>query len=242
MGELHLEILVDRMFREFNLNANVGKPQIAYKETITKIVKGEGKFIKQAGGRGLYGHVILLLEPLPRGEGFIFENRVGEEVIPKEYIPIIRDSVSETRATGVLMGYPIIDIKVSLIDGSYHEVDSTDLAYKIAGSLAFRDAAKDSGMILLEPVMDIEILIPEEYLGDVIANINSKRGKIDTMESQRIGGRIIKSKIALSEMFGYTTQLRSMTQGRGTYSMHFNNYEEVPQQISQKILARVYGK
>ncbi|MGA1823902.1 MAG: elongation factor G [bacterium] len=241
MGELHLEILVDRMFREYKVNANVGKPQVAYKETISCSAKGEGKFIKQTGGRGQYGHVIISIEPLERGGGFRFENRITGDVIPKEFIPTIENALMEAMDTGILIGYPIVDLKASLIDGSFHEVDSSDLAFKIATSMAFRDAAKKAQMILLEPNMNIEILIPEEYLGDIIADINSRRGKIESMEQKRLG-RVIKSKIPLSEMFGYSTQLRSMTQGRGTYSIEFSLYEEVPQQISQKILAKVYGK
>jgi len=237
MGELHLEIIVDRLRREFNVDCNVGKPQVAYKETITKPVKIEGKFIRQSGGRGQYGHVWLEMEPAPRGEGYTFENRIVGGVIPKEYIPAVDAGVQEAMQNGVLGGYPVIDVKVALVDGSYHEVDSSDMAFKIAGSIAFKEGMKKANPVLLEPIMKVEVVIPEEYMGDIIGDINSRRGRVEGMEA-RAGAQVIRAFVPLAEMFGYATDLRSKTQGRGTYTMQFHHYEEVPKNITDQILEK----
>lgn len=236
MGELHLEIIVDRLRREFNVECNVGKPQVAYKETITKPVRVEGKFIRQSGGRGQYGHVWLEMEPAPRGEGYIFENRIVGGVIPKEFIPAVDAGIQEAMQNGVLGGYPVIDVKVALVDGSYHEVDSSDMAFKIAGSIAFREGMKKADPVLLEPIMKVEVVVPEEYMGDVIGDLNARRGKVEGMET-RSGARVIRAFVPLAEMFGYATDLRSKTQGRGTYTMQFHHYEEVPKNIAEQILS-----
>ncbi|KHO63434.1 elongation factor G [Thermoanaerobacter sp. YS13] len=237
MGELHLEIIVDRLRREFNVDCNVGKPQVAYKETITKPVKIEGKFIRQSGGRGQYGHVWLEMEPAPRGEGYTFENRIVGGVIPKEYIPAVDAGVQEAMQNGVLGGYPVIDVKVALVDGSYHEVDSSDMAFKIAGSIAFKEGMKKANPVLLEPIMKVEVVVPEEYMGDIIGDINSRRGRVEGMEA-RAGAQVIRAFVPLAEMFGYATDLRSKTQGRGTYTMQFHHYEEVPKNITDQILEK----
>ncbi len=237
MGELHLEIIVDRLRREFNVDCNVGKPQVAYKETITKPVKIEGKFIRQSGGRGQYGHVWLEMEPAPRGEGYTFENRIVGGVIPKEYIPAVDAGVQEAMQNGVLGGYPVIDVKVALVDGSYHEVDSSDMAFKIAGSIAFKEGMKKANPVLLEPIMKVEVVVPEEYMGDIIGDINSRRGRVEGMEA-RAGAQVIRAFVPLAEMFGYATDLRSKTQGRGTYTMQFHHYEEVPKNIADQILEK----
>ncbi|MGB9779929.1 MAG: elongation factor G [Caldanaerobacter sp.] len=236
MGELHLEIIVDRLRREFNVECNVGKPQVAYKETITKPVRVEGKFIRQSGGRGQYGHVWLEMEPAPRGEGYIFENKIVGGVIPKEFIPAVDAGIQEAMQNGVLGGYPVIDVKVALVDGSYHEVDSSDMAFKIAGSIAFREGMKKADPVLLEPIMKVEVVVPEEYMGDVIGDLNARRGKVEGMET-RSGARVIRALVPLAEMFGYATDLRSKTQGRGTYTMQFHHYEEVPKNIAEQILS-----
>ena len=240
MGELHLEIITERMLREFKVQATVGKPQVAYKETIRKKSDGEAKFIRQTGGRGQYGHVKLSIEPAPQGSGVIFENNLVGGVIPKEFIPAIRDGIIQGMETGILAGYPMIDIKATLLDGSFHEVDSSDIAFKIAAVMAFQNAAKQAGAILLEPMMQVEIIVPEEYMGEVIGDVNARRGRIESLKSKS-GVQIIMSKIPLAEMFGYSTSLRSMSQGRGTFSMEFKEYNEVPNTISEQILARVYG-
>ena len=240
MGELHLEIIIERMLREFKVQANVGKPQVAYKETIRKKNVGEGKFIRQAGGRGQYGHVKLLIEPSPHGHGFVFENALVGGIIPKEYIPAIREGITQAMETGILAGYPMLDIKATLLDGSFHEVDSSDIAFKIAAVMAFQNAAKQSDAVLLEPMMQVEIIVPEEYMGEVIGDVNARRGRIENLSS-RSGVQIIMAKIPLAEMFGYSTSLRSMTQGRGTFTMEFREYNEVPNTISGQILARIYG-
>lgn len=237
MGELHLEIIVDRLRREFNVDCNVGKPQVAYKETITKPVKIEGKFIRQSGGRGQYGHVWLEMEPAPRGEGYTFENRIVGGVIPKEYIPAVDAGIQEAMQNGVLGGYPVIDVKVALVDGSYHEVDSSDMAFKIAGSIAFKEGMKKANPVLLEPIMKVEVVVPEEYMGDIIGDINSRRGRVEGMEA-RAGAQVIRAFVPLAEMFGYATDLRSKTQGRGTYTMQFHHYEEVPKNIADQILEK----
>jgi elongation factor G len=241
MGELHLEIIVDRLLREFKVSANVGKPQVAYKETIRTVSKAEGKFIKQTGGRGQYGHVFLEVEPLERGGGFQFVNAIVGGVIPKEYISAVEKGVREAADRGILAGYPVVDIKVKLYDGSYHEVDSSEMAFKIAGSLGFREAAKKANPVLLEPIMSLEVVTPEEFMGDVIGDINSRRGKVQNIE-RRGNAQVIKAQAPLSEMFGYATDLRSITQGRATYTMQFSHYEEVPKGVSEEIVAKVRGE
>ncbi len=237
MGELHLEIIVDRLKREFKVGVNVGKPQVAYKESIKSKVKQEGKFIRQTGGHGQYGHVWLEIEPLERGKGFEFVNAIVGGVIPKEFIPAVEAGVKEAMETGVIAGYPVVDVKVTLYDGSYHEVDSSEMAFKIAASMAFKEGAKRAKPYLLEPIMDVEVSVPEQYLGDVMGDINSRRGKIRSME-EKGKLKIIKAYIPLGEMFGYATVLRSITQGRGTYTMQFSHYDEVPKNIAEKIINR----
>jgi elongation factor G len=241
MGELHLEIIVDRMMREFNVAANVGKPQVAYKETIRTKANAEGKYIRQTGGRGQYGHVKITVEPSEVGAGFVFENAIVGGAIPKEFIKPIEHGIKEAMGTGVLAGYEVKDVKVTLYDGSYHEVDSSEMAFKIAGSMAFKDGCKKAHPVLLEPVMKVEVVVPEEYMGDVIGDLNSRRGRIEGMEG-RPGTQIIRSLVPLSSMFGYATDLRSRTQGRATYTMHFSHYEEVPKQIGEEIIARAQGR
>jgi elongation factor G len=241
MGELHLEIIVDRMMREFNVGANVGKPQVAYKETIRKKAEAEGKYIRQTGGRGQYGHVKITAEPSGAGAGFIFENDIVGGSVPREYIKPIEQGIREAMGTGVLAGYEVKDVKITLFDGSYHEVDSSEMAFKIAGSMAFKDACKKASPALLEPVMKVEVVLPEEYMGDVIGDLNSRRGRIEGMEA-RPGTQIIKSFVPLAMMFGYATDLRSRTQGRATYTMHFSHYEEVPKQIADEIIAKARGE
>jgi len=235
MGELHLEIIVDRLKREFKVDCNVGKPQVAYKETIRKPVDIEGKYIRQSGGRGQYGHVKLKIEPMKPGEGFEFVDKIVGGVIPKEYIPAVENGIKEAMERGIVAGYPVVDVKVTLYDGSYHEVDSSEMAFKIAGSQAFQAGAKKASPIILEPIMDVEVTVPEEYMGDVIGDINSRRGKVQGMDS-RANLQIIKTYVPLSEMFGYSTVLRSLTQGRATYSMQFSHYEPVPQNISEELI------
>lgn len=235
MGELHLEIMVDRMKREYGIEVNVGKPQVAYKETIRSKAVAEGKFIRQTGGRGQYGHAIIEIEPLERGKGFEFENAIVGGVIPKEFIPPVEEGVKEAMANGVLAGYPVVDVKVKLFDGSYHEVDSSEIAFKIAGSMAFKEAARKAGLVLLEPIMEVEVETPDEYVGDVIGDLNSRRGKIMGMENKGVI-TAIKAHVPLSEMFGYATNLRSLTQGRGTFIMKFSHYDEAPQSITEKVI------
>ena len=241
MGELHLEIIVDRMMREFNVGANVGKPQVAYKETIRKKADAEGKYIRQTGGRGQYGHVKITVEPSGAGAGFVFVNDIVGGAVPREYIKPIEQGIREALSNGVLAGYEVKDVKVTLYDGSYHEVDSSELAFKIAGSMAFKEACRKASPALLEPVMKVEVVLPEEYMGDVIGDLNSRRGRIEGMEA-RPGTQIIKSFVPLSQMFGYATDLRSRTQGRATYTMHFSHYEEVPKQIADEIIAKARGE
>jgi elongation factor G len=236
MGELHLDIIVDRLKREFKVEANVGKPQVAYKETIREAVKVEGKFIRQSGGRGQYGHVWLEMEPLEPGSGVEFESKIVGGVVPKEYIKPIEEGIREAAESGVLAGYPVIDFKATLVDGSYHEVDSSEMAFKIAGSMAFKEGCKKGKSVILEPIMKVEVTVPEEYMGDVIGDINSRRGRMEGMEA-RSGNQIIRGFIPLSEMFGYATDLRSKTQGRGTYSMEPSHYEEVPKSVLDQIVA-----
>ncbi|WP_372997846.1 elongation factor G [Lutispora sp.] len=237
MGELHLEVLVDRMLREYKVEANIGKPQVAYKETIKKKVQAEGKFVRQSGGKGQYGHVWLEIEPKEPGTGFEFVNKIVGGVIPKEYIPAVQAGVEEALQNGILGGYNVIDVKVTLYDGSYHEVDSSEMAFKIAGSMGFKEGMRKADPVLLEPVMRVEVTVPEEYMGDVIGDINSRRGRIEGMEA-RMGAQVVRGFVPLAEMFGYATDLRSKTQGRGVYTMEMSHFEEVPKNIAEKILAR----
>ncbi len=241
MGELHLEIIVERLKREFKVEANIGKPQVAYKETITKKVEQEGKFIRQSGGRGQFGHVWIEVEPNDKGKGFIFENKIIGGTIPKEYINPVEEGIEEAMKNGVLAGYPVEDVKVTLFDGSFHEVDSSEMAFKIAGSIAFKDAALKAGPVLLEPIMKVEVTTPEEYMGDIMGDLSSRRGKIEGM-SQRSDAQVIKAMVPLSEMFGYATSMRSMTQGRAIYNMEFAHYSEVPKSISEQIIEKFKGK
>ncbi len=238
MGELHLEIIVDRMQREFGVKASVGAPQVSYRETIKKSVEAEGKFIRQSGGRGQYGHVWLRLEPLERGAGYEFVNEIVGGVVPKEYIPAIDKGVQEQMENGVLAGFPVVDVKVSLFDGSYHDVDSNEMAFKIAGSMAFRDGAKAANPVILEPIMKVEIVTPEEYMGDVVGDINRRRGMIQGMDDSP-AGKTIHCEVPLAEMFGYATDLRSATQGRATYSMQFEKYSEAPANVAEAIIEKV---
>lgn len=240
MGELHLEILTERMVREYKLHANIGKPQVAYKESIRKKTEGEGKFIRQSGGRGQYGHVKLTIEPLTRSSGFEFVNDMSNEVIPKEFLVYIQEGVVQGMGSGLLAGYPLVDIRVTLTGGSYHQVDSTEIAFRIAALMAFQEGLKKAQSILLEPVMDIEVIIPEEYMGEVIGDINARRGKIESMNSKS-GVQVIKCKVPLAEMFGYSTILRSLSQGRGTFTMQFSEYDEIPVNISDQILTKIHG-
>jgi len=240
MGELHLEIIVDRMMREFKVEANVGKPQVAYRETIGKKVKVEGKFVRQSGGRGQYGHVWLEVEPQEPGKGYEFVDAIKGGVVPREYIPAVDKGIQEAMDTGVMAGFPVVDIKVTLIDGSYHEVDSSEMAFKIAGSMGFKEGCQKAGPVLLEPIMSVEVVVPEEYMGDVIGDLNSRRGRIMGMDS-RAGAQIVSSMVPLANMFGYSTDLRSATQGRATYAMTFDHYEPVPKSVSDEIVAKVKG-
>ena len=235
MGELHLEIIVDRLKREFGVEVNVGKPQVAYRETIRSEVTQEGKFIKQTGGRGQYGHVWLKIEPLERGKGFEFHETIKGGVVPKEYIPAVEAGVKEAMETGVVAGYPMTDVKVTLFDGSYHEVDSSELAFKIAASMAFKEGAKKANPVLLEPIMEVEVTTPEEFMGDVIGDLNKRRGRVQGMEA-RGNAQVVRALVPLAEMFGYATDLRSMTQGRATYIMKFSHYEEVPPNVAEQII------
>jgi elongation factor G len=239
MGELHLEIIVDRMQREFKVDANIGRPQVAYRETVRKRVeKVEGKFIRQSGGKGQYGHVVINLEPAQQGTGFIFEDKVVGGVIPREYIGPVEQGIKEALETGVLAGYPMVDVKVELVYGSYHDVDSSEMAFKIAGSMAFKEAAKRANPVLLEPMMNVEVVVPEAYMGDVLGDLSARRGKIGGM-TQRGEAQVIASTVPLAEMFGYSTKLRSMSQGRAVYTMEFAHYEEVPKSKAEEIINKV---
>ncbi|MDK2888787.1 MAG: elongation factor [Thermoanaerobacter sp.] len=240
MGELHLEIIVDRLTREFKVGANVGRPQVAYKETIREKARAEGKFIRQTGGRGQYGHVVLEIEPLERGAGYEFVNKIVGGVVPKEYIPAVDAGVREAMENGVLAGYPVVDVRVTLVDGSYHEVDSSEMAFKIASSIAFKNGAQKAKPVLMEPVMKVEVVVMEEYMGDVIGDLNARRGRIEEIE-RRGNAQVIHAYVPLAEMFGYATDLRSRTQGRGTYTMQFSHYEEVPLSMAEAIIARRRG-
>ena len=241
MGELHLEIIVDRLKREFNVEASVGRPQVAYKETLTRPADGEMKYAKQTGGRGQYGHAKIHLYPGEPGTGYIFENKIVGGSIPKEFIKPVDEGIKEALTRGVLAGYPVDDVRIELYDGSYHDVDSSEMAFKIAGSMAFQDAAKKAKPVLLEPVMRVEVVVPKEYMGDVMGHLSSKRGHIVSQED-RAGSQIINARVPLSEMFGYATDLRSRTQGRASYSMHFDRYEPAPSHVSEEVVARVQGK
>jgi len=240
MGELHLEILVDRMVREFGVQANIGKPQVAYKETVTRKVEQRTRFIRQTGGRGQFADVTIMLEPLAPGTGFQFENEIRGGAIPKEYIPSVEKGIIEAMENGIMAGYPVVDIKVELIDGQFHEVDSSEMAFKIAGSMAFKEAAAKANPKLLEPIMDVEVVVPEEYMGDVIGDLSSRRGRIGGM-FQRSDARVVAASVPLSEMFGYSTRLRSITQGRAVYSMQFSRYDEMPQAMAEQIVTKVKG-
>lgn len=240
MGELHLEIIVDRLLREFHVDANIGRPQVAYRETIQASAKAEGRFVRQSGGRGQYGHVWLELEPLERGAGFEFVNKIVGGVVPKEYIPAVEQGVKEAMQVGVVAGYPMMDVRVTLYDGSYHEVDSSEMAFKVAGSMGFKAGAAKAQPVLLEPIMKVEVTVPEEYMGDVIGDINARRGRIEGMEP-RYGVQVIRGYVPLAEMFGYATDLRSNTQGRGNYVMQFDHYEVVPKNIADEIIAKRQG-
>jgi elongation factor G len=241
MGELHLEIIVDRLLREFNVGANVGKPQVAYKETIRKAVEQQGKFIRQTGGRGQYGDVWIKVEPLQPGSGFEFVDAVRGGAIPREYIPAVEKGVREATENGALAGYPIVDVRVTLFDGSYHDVDSSEIAFKIAGSMAFKEATRKASPVLLEPIMMVEVVVPEEFMGEVIGNISARRGKVLGMET-RPAAQAIDARVPLAQMFGYATDLRSMTQGRATYTMQFSHYEPVPAAVAEGIVAKLDGK
>ena len=241
MGELHLEIIVDRLKREFNVEASVGRPQVAYKETLTRAADGEMKYAKQTGGRGQYGHAKIHLFPGEPGTGYIFENKITGGSIPKEFIKPIDEGIKEALTRGVLAGYPVDDVRIELYDGSYHDVDSSEMAFKIAGSMAFQDAAKKAKPVLLEPMMRVEVVVPKEYMGDVMGNLSSRRGQIQSQD-ERGGSQIINARVPLSEMFGYATDLRSRTQGRASYSMHFDRYEPAPSHVSEEVVARMQGK
>lgn len=237
MGELHLEVIIDRLLREFKVEANIGKPQVSYRETITRAVKAEGKFIRQTGGRGQYGHVLLEMEPLERGKGFVFESKIVGGAVPREYIPAVEAGIKEAMFNGVLAGYQVVDVKVVLVDGSYHEVDSSEMAFKIAASMAFKEGCKKGNSILLEPVMKIELVVPEEYIGDVLGDFNARRGRVESMEP-KAQAQIVRGTAPLAEMFGYATALRSLSQGRATYTMHFSHYAEVPANLAREIIER----
>jgi elongation factor G len=240
MGELHLEIIVDRLKREFKVDANVGKPQVAYRETIRKKVTQEHKFVRQSGGKGQFGHVWIVLEPNEKGKGFVFVNKVVGGVIPREYIPAVEKGIEESLKNGVLAGYPVEDVKVTLFDGSYHDVDSSEMAFKIAGSMAFKEAARKASPVILEPIMDVEVVTPDDYMGSVNGDLSSRRGRIEGM-SQRSDAQVVRAMVPLSEMFGYSTTLRSMTQGRAIYTMQFSHYDETPKSIAEKIIENYTG-
>lgn len=240
MGELHLDILVDRMRREFKVEANVGAPQVAYRETIRQAAKVEGKFVRQSGGRGQYGHVWIEFEPGEEGSGFVFENKIVGGAVPREYIPAVQAGIEESMKNGMLAGFPLLDLKARIVDGSYHDVDSNEMAFKIAGSMALKNAKAKCDPAILEPIMKVEVTVPEEYMGDIMGDVTSRRGRVEGMEA-RGNAQIVKAMVPLAEMFGYATSLRSRTQGRGTYSMHFDHYEEVPKSISEEIIKKATG-
>jgi elongation factor G len=238
MGELHLEIIVDRMKREFNVEANVGKPQVAYRETIRKVCEEiEGKFVKQSGGRGQYGHVVLKIEPLPPGGGYQFVDAIKGGVVPREYIPAVDKGIQETLPSGILAGYPVVDVKATLFFGSYHDVDSNENAFRMAASMAFKDGMRKASPVLLEPMMAVEVETPEDYAGTVMGDLSSRRGMLQGMDDMVGGGKVIKAEVPLAEMFGYATNLRSLTQGRATYTMEFKHYSEAPKNVAEEIIA-----
>ena len=241
MGELHLEIIVDRLLREFKVGARVGQPQVAYKETISKAVTEETKFVRQSGGRGQYGHVVIEVEPNEKGKGFEFENKIVGGVIPKEYIPSVKNGIEEALRNGVLAGYPVVDVRVRLVDGSYHEVDSSEMAFKVAGSMAIKGAMKKANPLLLEPMMDVEVVVPEEYLGDVIGDLNSRRGKVSGIIPRK-DAQVVEALVPLAQMFGYATTLRSITQGRAVYTMQFDHYDTAPKNVADEIIEKIKGK
>jgi elongation factor G len=241
MGELHLEILVDRMLREFKVEANVGKPQVAYKESIASEARANTKFVRQTGGRGQYGHVVIEIGPNPDGDDFVFENKIIGGAIPKEYIPAVEQGIRNAMSAGVIAGYPLVGVKAMLLDGTYHDVDSSEIAFKIAGSMAFKEAASKARPVLLEPIMDVEVVVPQEYMGDVIADLNSRRGKVGGMY-QRTDAQVVAARVPLSEMFGYATSLRSLTQGRAVYTMQFSRYEELPKSLAEDLINRFQGR
>ncbi len=237
MGELHLEIIVDRLIREFKVECKVGRPQVAYRETLTRTVKSEGRYVRQTGGHGQYGHCVVEFSPLEPGSGFVFEDKTVGGVVPKEYIPAIKAGIEEASKSGVLGGYEVVDFKATLLDGSYHEVDSSEMAYKIAGSMALKDALEKANCVLLEPVMKVEVVMPDEYMGDVIGNLTSRRCRIEGTDT-RGNAQVVDAICPLSEMFGYATDLRSRTQGRGTFTMQFDHYEQVSEAVAKKILGK----
>jgi elongation factor G len=242
MGELHLEIIQDRLLREFRVEANVGRPQVAYKETIRRKAKAEGRYVRQTGGRGQYGHAVIEIAPSEAGTGFEFHNKLVGGSIPREYVQPIENGIKEAMEGGILAGYPMIDVSVTLLDGSYHDVDSSEMAFKIAGSMALKAAAQKAEPALKEPVMAVEIVTPDEYLGDIIGDLNSRRGRIEGMEPASGGTQVIKAQVPLAEMFGYATVIRSMTQGRASYSMEPSHYEEVPRSVADEIVAKTQGR
>jgi elongation factor G len=237
MGELHLDIIVDRMRREFKVEANVGKPQVAYRETIRAKVEQEGKFVRQSGGRGQYGHVWLKIEPQEEGKGYEFVNGIVGGVVPREYIPAVDKGVKEALEGGVIAGYPVVDVKVTIFDGSYHDVDSNEMAFKIAGSMAFKDGVRKAKPVLLEPIMKVEVVTPEDYSGDVIGDLNRRRGQIQGMEDS-VSGKVVTAEVPLAEMFGYATSVRSMSQGRATFTMEFAKYLEVPSNVAEAVMKK----
>jgi elongation factor G len=241
MGELHLEIIVDRMMREYKVEANVGKPQVAYRETIRRHAQAEGKYIRQTGGSGQYGHVKLRVEPNEKGKGFEFVNEIVGGSVPREYIKPVEQGIREALEGGVLAGYELVDVKATLYDGSYHEVDSNEMAFKIAASMGFKEAARKASPVLLEPIMSVEVVVPEEFMGVIIGDLNSRRGRIEGID-HRAGSQVIKALVPLAEMFGYATQMRSNTQGRATFSMHFAHYDEAPRSVTEEIIAKVQGR
>jgi len=241
MGELHLEVLVERMRREYSVDASVGKPQVAYREAIRSNAQAEGRLVRQTGGHGQFAHVVIRVEPGARGDGFKFVDSVRGGAVPREFFPAVSKGIQDALNAGPLTGFPVMDVTATLIDGSYHEVDSSEAAFKVAGSMAFRDASQKAGAVLLEPVMRVEVVVPEEYMGDVIGDLNTRRGKVRSMEA-RGGTQIVDSRVPLAEMFGYATELRSRTQGRATYSMHFDRYEQVPNNVSEELVARIQGR
>jgi elongation factor G len=237
MGELHLDIIVDRMRREFKVEANVGKPQVAYRETIRASVEQEGKFVRQSGGRGQYGHVWLKIEPQQEGKGYEFVNGIVGGVVPREYIPAVDKGVKEALEGGVIAGYPVVDVKVTIFDGSYHDVDSNEMAFKIAGSMAFKDGVRKARPVLLEPIMKVEVVTPEDYSGDVIGDLSRRRGQIQGMEDS-VSGKVVTAEVPLAEMFGYATSVRSMSQGRATFTMEFAKYLEVPSNVAEAVMKK----